>query len=324
MILESEYCAARGAERRVLRENASAAACANYLSRNVWLFAIFVFASLLAGIASANPVGYSVRNDMPDRRMYAINLATGAATDLGPTGFSKIEALAINDAGELFGVNPQSAQLVRCSTTTGACTAVGNLAGIPPGSTNAGLTFDATGRLLLAINAVLYVVNPTNASTTVLGPAGAAISGLARGAVTPNCASGIYAIGGNSDQGKLYCINATNGATTQVSLTNLPALDGGLDGDPSTGLVWGVLDGSVTILYAVAPGTFDVVSILNVTLGSTRVGGFESLAVARSTVQGIAPPSLPIPAPAASVWQLALLAGIVGLVGMRARRRARA
>jgi hypothetical protein len=326
MILELEFRAARGASAYFAYKNAHVVALARAWVQRTWLGFAFVVALLAATVANANPIGYSVRSDLPDRRLYSINLLTGVATELGATGFTKIEALAMNDAGELFGVNPQSAQLVRCSATTGSCTAVGNLTGIPPGSTNAGLTFDSTGRLVLAINAVVYVVNPANASTTVLGPSGAAISGLARGATSANCANGLYAIGGNSDQGKFYCINGSTGAATQLgTLAGVGALDGGIDGDSRTGLVWGITDEAAARVYSIIPGTLAIGIVSNVTLNGVAVGGFESLAVARSTE--VAPPPPPVPAsepvvaPVASAWQLAMLAAFVALVGAYARRR---
>jgi hypothetical protein len=322
MILEPEFRATRGADACFVHKNTNVLVRPCNWIQHARRGIAFAAALLMATVASASPFGYSVRSDLPDRRLYSINLLTGVATELGATGFTKIEALAMNDAGELFGVNPQSAQLVRCSTTTGACTAVGNLTGIPPGSTNAGLTFDSTGRLVLAINAVVYVVNPANASTTVLGPSGAAISGLARGATSPNCTNGLYAIGGNSDQGKFYCVNGVTGAATQLgTLAGVSALDGGLDGDSRTGLVWGITDEAAARVYSIIPGTLTIGIVSNVTLNGMAVGGFESLAVVRSTDVGPSLPPAPVVAPVASFGQLAMLAAFVALVGAYARRR---
>ena len=75
-----------------------------------------VVAALLAMAAHAfaGPIGYSVRSDV-DRKLYRIDMATGVATDIGVTGFSKIEGLAISTTGEIYGVNPSTAQLVKCS-----------------------------------------------------------------------------------------------------------------------------------------------------------------------------------------------------------------
>ena len=91
------------------------------------------FAAAFAGLALpaaafASPIGYSVRSDV-DGKLYRLDMATGVATEIGATGFSKIEALAISSAGEIYGVNPVTAQLVKCSASTGACKAVGVLLG---------------------------------------------------------------------------------------------------------------------------------------------------------------------------------------------------
>jgi hypothetical protein len=243
----------------------------------------------------ALPIGYSVRSDTAGRELYRINLATGVANMIGATGFTKIEALALSPANELFGVNPQSAQLVRCNTASGACTAVGTLSGIPAASTNAGLAFDSTGRLFLSMYAVLYTVNPATAATTALGASGAAISGLASTSPTAACASGLFGIGGNSDQGKFYCLNTTTGAATQLgTLTGASALDGGLDADAKTGLVWGLTNESPGRIYSVNATTLAVSIVGPVTVAGVASGGFESLAVARSPDDLAQVPATPI------------------------------
>jgi hypothetical protein len=273
------------------------------------------FAALIAVAAFASPIGYSVRSDTSGKELYRINLATGAASIIGASGFSKIEALALSANDELYGVNPQSAQLVRCSTSTGACTAVGTLSGIPPASTNAGLTFDSTGRLFLSMNAVLYSVDPASASATAIGASGAAISGLASTAPTPACTSGLFGIGGNSDQGKFYCLNTTTGAATQLStLSGATALDGGLDADRRTGLIWGLTNESPGKIYTVDPSTFAVSNVVTVTVSGVATGGFESLAVARSSE-----PTNQIPA--APIGYLLGLFGVIAVWGSRALLR---
>jgi hypothetical protein len=302
MILETGVCASYGIGRKV--------GCA--------LRALALAATVLVSAAHA-ATGFSVRSDV-DRKLFRIDLATGIATELGVTNFTKIEALAINAAGELYGVNPQSAQLVKCNTASGACTAVGTLTGIPPASTNVGLTFDANARLIMAINAVVYVLDPATGAATVLGAAGAAISGLASGNVSASCTSGVYGVGGNSDQGKLYCINATNGAATQIAtLSGVSALDGGLDGDPTTGLIWGITNGATSQIYAVNPATLAVSNTRAVTVSGAPSGGFESLAVqASAAATGIGVPTF-----GHAAWLL-ILCGVLLMrartaIGMRSR-----
>jgi len=269
-------------------------------------------------MAAAN--GYSVRSDV-DRKMYRINMMTGVATELGPTGFNKIEALAINSAGEIFGVNPATAQLVKCLSTTGACTAVGLLNGVAQLQTNAGMAFSTAGVLYLAMNAVVYRVDPLTAATVALGSSGPALSGLAGVAPSATCASGLFGIGGNTDRGKFYCINISNGVATLLGSIGLTPLDSGLDGDPITGLVWGVSNDTPGQVFAIAPETLALSNLNTVTLAGSPIGGFESLAIVHvaDEVAG------PTPVPTLSQIALILLAlSMAAVTTLTLSRRARA
>ena len=228
--------------------------------------------------AFAAAIGYSVRSDT-DRKLYRVEMATGVATAIGATGFSKIEALAINLAGEIYGVNPSTAQLVKCSSATGACTAVGLLIGLPQVQVNAGLTFTTDGAMYLAANAVVYRVDPATGAAAPLGGTGPALSGLAGVPPTTNCNSGLFGIGGNTDRGKLYCINTTTGATTLLGSLSVNPLDSGLDGDPVTGIVWGISNDDPGQVFAINPTTLVVTNLNTVTLAGAPIGGFESLAI---------------------------------------------
>ncbi len=290
--------------------------------------ASFVAAIVVASVAFASPTGYSVRSDV-DRKLYRLDMATGVATELGATGFSKIEGLAINSAGEIYGVNPPTAQLVKCSATTGACTAVGLLTGLPQVQANAGLAFSSTGVLYLAVNAVIYRVDPATAATTALGNTGPAISGLAGVSPTAACASGIYGLGGNTDRGKFYCINITDGSAVLLGTIGLAPLDSGLDGDLTTGLVWGVSNDDPGQVFAINTTSLAISNTNTVTLAGKAIGGFESLAVAR-TVTAEVPPVIitptatdPLAVPTLSpAWlaSLALLLATAAAFALRARK----
>jgi hypothetical protein len=290
-----------------------------------------VLGAIVAALSFANyshaVTAYSVRSDV-DRQLYQIDLSTGVATAIGASNFNKIEALAINETGDLFGVNPSTAELVRCSTASGGCTTVGTLSGVPPAQTNVGLAFSASGTLYVAMSAIVYSVNPTTAAATVLGSSGAAISGLASGRVTAACASGLYAIGGNSDQGRFYCINTTTGAATLLGNIAAPtALDGGLDGDLTTGLVWGITNGTTAQIYSIDPSVSPIAAsnVRSVTVGGVATGGFESLAVVRSQATGPGPgpgPGLANEGP--SIPTLGGLSGFLALLGAMAAVGARA
>ena len=244
-------------------------------------FAALIGFSITTATANASPIGYSVRSDV-DAKLYRIDMATAVATEIGATGFSKIEALAINAAGEIYGVNPVTAQLVKCSAATGACKAVGVLLGLPQVPSNAGLAFAASGALYLAVNAAVYFVDSATGAVAALGGTGPAIAGLAGVAPSAACASGLYAMGGNTDRGKFYCINTTTGVATLLGTLGLNPLDLGLDGDPVTGLVWAISDDAPGQVFAINPATMAITNINTVTLAGKPIGGFESLAVART------------------------------------------
>lgn len=284
--------------------------------------------SLVASFAG--PIGYSVRSDV-DRHLYRIDLATGAASDIGATGFSKIEGLAIDSNGELYGVNPSTAQLVKCSAATGACTAVGTLSGLPQSQTNAGLAFAANGSLYLAMNAVVYRVDPATATTAALGGTGPALSGLAGVAPTTACQSGLFGMGGNGDRGKFYCINVSNGSATLLgSLNGISPLDVGLDGDPVTGMVWGVTNDATGQVFSVDPATLAVSDVNPVTVDGKAVGGFESLAVARTGTTAVNDPTAvaapgPVVVSTLDGHSLALLLfGVLAVAVMSLRQRSHA
>lgn len=297
----------------ILRRFIRGVACAGAFVR---LAAVLVVA-FSASVVVAASLGYSVRSDV-DRRLYRIDLATGVATQLGATGFSKIEGLAINATGEIFGVNPATAQLVKCSPTTGACAAVGPLIGVPQVQTNAGLAFASNGALYLAMNAVVYRVDPATGGTTALGGTGPALSGLAGVNPSAACASGLYGIGGNTDRGKLYCINVATGFATLLGTLSINPLDSGLDGDPVTGIVWGVSNDDPGQVFAINPATLAVTNVNTVTLAGTAVGGFESLAVLHT-----ADALLVEPVPTLSQTALLLLSLLLAsAVILRQRRRA--
>lgn len=276
--------------------------------------------ALAASGAIAVTIGYSVRSDV-DRKLYRVDMATGVATEVGPTGFSKIEALAMNAAGEIYGVNPATAQLVKCSSSTGVCTSVGLLIGLPQVQANAGLTFTPDGAMYLAANAVVYRVDPASGATSPLGGTGPALSGLAGVAATANCPSGLFGIGGNSDRGKLYCINTATGVVTLLGPISVNPLDSGLDGDPVTGIVWGVSDDDPGQVFAINPSTLAVSNLNTVTLAGTAIGGFESLAIQHVTDPvPVAAPLQPVPTLSATVMLLLSLS-IAGAAFFSRRRK---
>ena len=288
-----------------------------------------------AAAAPSSVTGYSVRSDGDDR-LYRIELTTGAATQLGASGFPKLEGLAINAAGELFAVNPSisssQSQLLKCSTSTGACAAVGVLGVVTVSSTNAGLTFTPAGQLFLTLNAALYAVNPATGAATFVGTNNVAISGLAATAPTANCASGLFGVGGNGNAGALYCVSTSNGSVSALGNLSVAPTDAGLDADLTTGLLWEITNpadsGAQAEVFSFSPVTLIQSAPVGVTLGGAPIGGFEGLAVVPSVVAAVPPPPPIVPTaddpnkiPTLSEWSLVFLSLLVAIGGWIASRK---
>ena len=124
---------------------------------------------------------------------------------------------------------------------------------------------------------------------------GPAISGLAGVSPTAACASGIYGLGGNTDRGKFYCINLSNGVATLLGTVGVAPLDSGLDGDLTTGLVWGISNDDPGQVFSINTTSLAISNTNTVTLAGKAIGGFESLAVARTTTAEV-PPVIVTPA----------------------------
>ena len=67
-------------------------------------------------------------------------------------------------------------------------------------------------------------------------------------------------------------------------------LDSGLDGDPVTGLVWGVSNDDPGQVFAINTTSLAISNTNTVTLAGKAIGGFESLAVARTGTTAVGDP----------------------------------
>jgi hypothetical protein len=277
-----------------------------------------------AALAQTSVIGFAVSNTDSARKLYRIDFATGEATAIGPTGTSKVEGLALSPAGDLFAVNPATSQLLKCSSETGACTVVGTLTGVAPSLTgNAGLAFAADGKLYVGLNAALFRVDPATGAATFVGNTGVAIGGLAGIAPQPNCASGLYALGSNTDRGRLFCVSTANGAVTPLTtLAGLSPVDGGLDGLADESVLYGVADnGSAgSQIFRIAADKLVPEQIIKVTVNGSDLTGLESLAIQR--VATIAPTDIDAHAvPVGGLLPSAVLALVLAALGGLAGRR---
>ncbi|MCS6996017.1 MAG: hypothetical protein NZ533_03530 [Casimicrobiaceae bacterium] len=292
-----------------------------------WFAVVFGAAGVLfVPTARAEVIGYAVGNVGGTSTLYRIDFNTGEAWVIGATGTSKIEGLALSPEGQLYGVNPASAQLLRCATTSGACSVVGTLTGVTPTvNGNAGLAFGLDGRLYLGVNGALYRVDPNTAAATSVGATGVALGGLAQIAPQPNCPSGLYGLGSNTDRGKLFCLNPNTGAATTVAtLSGLSPVDGGLDGLSDGNLLYAVADNgsSASQIFRIAPDKLVAEDIRPVTLQGAPVTGLESLAVAPLPEPLVPHSSEAYTVPTLAAVPLALLGVLLGLSGMLGLRRA--
>jgi hypothetical protein len=121
--------------------------------------------------------------------LYTINPSTGASTLIGVITTAIVTDLAIDPSGSLFAWDLTDGGLMTVNTTTGAGTLVG-LTGQPQIT---GLTFDPSGNLFGGFSS-LYSVNKATGSTTLIGPLGSNVYGLAF--AVPEPSSLLLSLGG--------------------------------------------------------------------------------------------------------------------------------
>lgn len=212
----------------------------------------------VAALAQAAPYGYVVNSDSVAESgfdaLYRVDLASGEATLVGPTGYADIEGLAFSPEGTLYGVDDATGTLVIIDTETGGARPVdnqpGNL-GLERAIYDFGLTFDAKGRLWLSSDTTgrIWRVDPQtgHARLVVEGtPPTEQSTGHAKSAENPGylsalaaCGPRVYGVGVTGDE-RLYRL------TDNRSLKRVGALQAGLRfTDAGTafapdGTLWGV------------------------------------------------------------------------------------
>jgi RHS repeat-associated protein len=105
---------------------------------------------------------------LADAALYSVDLQTGAAKFIGPTGVSSLRALAFSP-GTLYAMGSDNRNLYRVDPATGAATAL-----FDTGYSTAGdLAFDADGSLYLTTGSDLVRIDVARSSATLIGGHGA-------------------------------------------------------------------------------------------------------------------------------------------------------
>lgn len=299
---------------------------------------------LAACLAQAEPIGYVVNSDSPEDDAFSlvrVDLATGAHTVLGDTGYIDVEGLAFGPGGTLYGVDDATKTLLTFDLETGEATPVGsgngNL-GLPQGLENSrdfGLAFDFHGNLWLSsdVTGQVWRVDPeTGALQEYVSGSGAAATtadgdGKSHSATQPHltglaaCGTNLYGISVGENQ-RLFRLRTDPPGMDEVGALGaaLQFDDGGLAFD-GAGRLWGIADRSTfRPPGASEPNALNEASIIftvdsstgTATRESTTIVGVESLAIAPPTFC-LQDQALSHPIPAHSRTGLAFLILALGL-----------
>ena len=311
----------------------------------VWCVRVLAGIALLAAssVVWAQPFGFSVNSrgnfsDSDDvNALWRINLATGAherVSDQGlPTGYLDLEALAINNDDQLFGVDDDLKTLVRVSMVTGVASAVGGTTsnlGLPLGTgLDFGMAFacDNQAYVVSDVEQSLFTANTTTGALTRVGAAGSMGAPITDIAIRGNEAYGI-GVGldgdGNTASPNLYKVDLSQGTASLIGPLGSganPYNNAGLSFDDQ-GKLWAITDRRQV-------GGQDLASeILRIdtttgqaTLIGTSIVGLESLAIGPPAQCGQSDSNTSHSIPTVDVWAIGILAGLMMWLGVSRTRR---
>jgi len=302
------------------------------------LFA-FVFSLLLlsAGVSYAQ-VLYGAAYQGPDgpSTLYTINIATGAATPVGPIGFERCAGMAFDEVTEtLFATCERTDDsdvpvLVNINPNTGTGAEVGPLNSC---QTWQDMTFRNIDNALFANGfngscsdyALLMINTATGAGTNVVditGPFECCGNSLAF-----SQADILYYLGSDPPPAisNLYTVNDNTGVANLITGINFPAFLGdsprinAMDFSPNTG----VLYVSIVIGGPHNEGPRqNFIGTVNIATGNLTVIG-ETVEGIDAIAFGPGQPVIASPIPTLSEWGLMAMALVLGLIGFMAIRRKR-
>ncbi|MFT6957084.1 MAG: hypothetical protein ACJAYC_002091 [Halieaceae bacterium] len=274
---------------------------------------IFALLSPLLGAtgAWAQPLAYAESNG----NLYSVDLATGVDTLIGDLGItdedeSDVEALAVDPTSGTLYLAADDGGLYTVDTGSGAATLIGLLG---QESGNSGMAIDGSRNIYLVTSDGLLSVDKTTGAATVIATdydnPDTTGEGLSGGAFV---GSTLYGSPDNDAAPNLYSIDVTTGKATTIGPLG-PGI--GIEGE-QTGLTY---DANTDTLYLLDEDTSSFYTVDYTTGAATLLSvfsrGFEGIALASA-----GNPNLTVPVPTLPWLALAILSGLITLVGFRRLR----
>lgn len=190
-------------------------------------------------------------------QLYRVDPLTGAASLIGPVGFSSVTDIAW-DGTTLYGIT--SSQLISINTTTGAGTLIG-----AHGTSSNALESDASGQLYMMGGNNVYTLNKVTAVATLIGPLGAGLFSAGDLAFDP--AGNLFGSFSNNNLGR---IDPLTGAGSNIGPFGFSAVWGL---DFCQGTLYGITSAGqlITVDTSTGAGTLVANTGINSVFGMTSV-----------------------------------------------------
>jgi len=233
--------------------------------------AALILVALACPLANAGPIGYSVQSNGNDH-LYQIDLATGAATDLGAVNFGDAEGLGFK-GNQLYAIGGTQASFWNITSPPGFLVgATGARAG-----TDAGLDYDVVSGKMFNYqgssgSGSLYEINVATGAATLVGSNSQFADGL--GINSAGAAFVIDAVLSNS----LFALNLNDSSVALVGSLGLGGQEQAGASFDSSDQLWMLL--SSGMIYKVNTTTGAATLQANVTLAGVPLDSFEGLAIA--------------------------------------------